>query len=134
MQPQTRNTVLFLLSVVLIFGGYSWYRNYRWPQQFKPTREQFEAGETIARVLAAPVGPGLEGAVLLAIEAAATPANRIDYVIAERAAREAEVAKAPPKPPEPPKAVAPEDLITLGDDDYFLRVRLTPLGAGVDQV
>jgi YidC/Oxa1 family membrane protein insertase len=134
MQSQTRNTVLFLLSVVLIFGAYSWYRNFRWPPAPKPTRDQIDAAETMSRLLAAPVGTGLGDAVGLAIETAATPASRIDYAIAERAAREAEVAKAAPKPPEPPKPVAPEELVTLGDDDYFLRVRLTPLGAGVDQV
>src|SRR5437868_10132011 len=135
MQSQTRNTVLFILSAVVIFVGYTWYRTNRWPQPQKLTRDQFYAAESLSRLLAAPAGTGLGDAVGLTVAAAATPANVVEYAAAERAARAAAVAKAAPKPAaEPPPPVAPQDLIALGGDDYFLRVKLTPLGAGVDQV
>jgi YidC/Oxa1 family membrane protein insertase len=138
MQSQTRHLVLFILSVVLIFIGYTWLRNRLWPPpKLTPPPERVWAyeqqsakvqAEILARMAAAPTGNGLGDAYDLALQYAITK-DRVEQYAA---------AVSPPKPAEAPKPqLHPEpapELIALGGDGYFLNVKLTTRGGGVDQV
>jgi YidC/Oxa1 family membrane protein insertase len=135
MQSQTRNYILFFLSFFLILGGYSLVRNRLWPPTPKPSVETISGFEHAARLVAAAAQPGPGDAAQFAVEAAVTRASALDYALADRAARakqakEKEAVAA--KPAEPPKPASPPPApVTLGGDEYYLSVLLTPRGAGV---
>lgn len=134
MQSQTRNWFLFFGLFFVLMLGHTWLRNKFWPPPQKLTPDQVLAVEQAGRLLTTYSGNGLNDAVTLGIQATATPASALSYVVAVREAKDkaAAVAKAEqPKPVEPPKPQPKPDLITLGGDDYLIKATLTTLGAGV---
>jgi YidC/Oxa1 family membrane protein insertase len=132
MPSQTRNYLLFFLSFILIFGGYSWYRSWRYPGLSAEGEVKLQQGN---RLLAATIpGDGLGNAVRLG---AAANFNRDDErqlalaVLKDKAEKEKQAAAKPPEPVKPKAPVKPAETIALGGDDYYLAVTLTNRGAGV---
>ncbi|HEX4591418.1 MAG TPA: YidC/Oxa1 family insertase periplasmic-domain containing protein, partial [Gemmataceae bacterium] len=137
MQAQTRNWILFFLSFVIIIVGFPWVRNKLWPPAWQPSREDRIAAEHVARMLTAVTGTGIGDIAEVGTQAAVTYGPAKDYALAvaqekaekdkQAAAKLAEKAK-PAKPAVPAK---PAELISLGGDNYYLKVDLTNRGAGV---
>ena len=134
MPSQTRNYLLFFLSFILIFAGYSWFRNWQFPPP-KPLPEEARPGiEELSRVIAASLPSGEIGDAARLVSAVKyTYKDDRDSVLAamqekldndKKAAEKAAAAK--PKLP-----VKPAETIALGGDDYYLAVTLTNRGAGV---
>ncbi len=137
MQSQTRNYILFFLSFFVILIGTTWVRNKLWPPQPKLPPETRYACEHAARFLTALGSPGPAEAFQLAVQAAITQENAAEYAVSDRVARAKEAAAkaaAAAKPAEAPKPVNRPEPITLGGDDFHLRVLLTPRGAGVEEL
>ncbi len=138
MPSQTRNYLLFFLSFILIFAGYSWVRNQFWPPAKKLTLDEYAAVERAGQLLAATPTDGLGAAPRLAIAAAATtatPKQAEEYVAAVKKAQAEKLAAAkPPEPVKPKEPIKPAETIALGGDDYYLAVKLTNRGAGVHEL
>jgi YidC/Oxa1 family membrane protein insertase len=138
MQAQTRNWVLFFLSFILIFVGYTWLRNRVWPPP-KPLSPEARADVDVAsRVLANSMpGGNLGDAVRLA---AAVNFNRDDehrLALALLQDREEKKKQAAAKPPEPVKRAEPAkpaETIPFGGEGYYLAGEFINRGAGVDKL
>src|SRR3712207_2079561 len=124
MQSQSRNTVLFILSILVLYGGYGRLRNQLWPPPPpKPAEDPVWAydrqppraqAEIPPRLTAAPAGTALADAFPLAYQYGVTRDHVTQYP----------AAVAPPKPKTvaPPKLGPPPPETALGGEDYYLRV------------
>ncbi|MFO0809242.1 MAG: membrane protein insertase YidC [Gemmataceae bacterium] len=133
MQPQSqfKNYLVFFVAFVLIFVGFNALRNWLYPPPQRLTPDQKVALMEFARA-ATPVGDsGLIDAVALAGRTVASPSAQMELAIAVKATRpKDEVAKAVDTA-KPPTDVKPID---FGGDDFYIRAKLTPYGAGVYSV
>jgi YidC/Oxa1 family membrane protein insertase len=137
MQAQTRNWILFFLSFVVIIVGFPWIKNHFWPPAWQPSREDRIVGEQVVRMVTSITGTGVGDIAQLGTQAGVNYTGAKEYALAtaqekiekdkQAAAKAAEKAR-PSKPAQPAK---PAELITLGGDEYYLKVDLTNRGAGV---
>ncbi|HEY1376373.1 MAG TPA: membrane protein insertase YidC [Gemmataceae bacterium] len=137
MQSQTRNYILFFLSFVLIFAGYTWVRSRLFPPPRKLTPDEYAAVDEAGRLLtAATPAAGLGDAARLAAAAAADRDHAKEYALAvfeekEKAKKEAAAKEERAKATKPAEPAKPAELIALGGADFPLAVTLTNRGAGV---
>src|SRR5947209_1994597 len=135
-QSQLRNYVLFfVLSMVFAFG-YGWVKLKLNPPPppAQPdvawTLEQRREAELAARLAAAATTGTPADLAALATEPALTRDALLQYAVAAKSTP----APAPAPEPAPAVDVAKITPITLGGDGFQMRVKLTPLGAGVRQL
>jgi YidC/Oxa1 family membrane protein insertase len=130
-QSSSRNLILAIaLCAGILFG---WPVLMRWidPPKPKPPVEPTPA-EVLAKLAASPEGRDAGLGAYLATIGSPVPAAAGEIKLASKLL----ALQPPPKPvePTPPKpevASAKPELITLGDDDSFLKVTLTTLGGAV---
>jgi YidC/Oxa1 family membrane protein insertase len=131
MPSQTRNYVLFFLSVLVVLAGWPWLRDRIWPPPPKLTMDQYLAVQRGGQLLAAMPG-GFADAPRLAVAglaSAATQEQAKEYVDAIRREHAEKLAAA--KPTKPFVPTKPAELIEFGGDGYYLSGRFTNRGAGV---
>ena len=132
---QSKNLITFFILSMAVLVGWSYLHNKIWPPKPRPpvlTTEDSPVHD-YTRLTLAPLsaGRGIDTAFHIATEVALL--NKASFPPIPPLAKQNEEKPKPPPVVEAPK-VQPRDIVEIGGAGFRLQARLTPKGAGVEQV